>query len=398
VRHPKGILLLLAISAANCAAQSSPATQTGAGGQRRTLRVCAAQSTPRWIDWHLKPAEALADADKTLGELERLVQRAGAAGCDALALPEDSLGILHWEVGNKALVKEVLPTAVASMLARLGRAAAAHHLYLVCASDVAEQDGGYRNTAFFLGRDGKEIGRYYKVHPTVAESDRIRGTGFPVFDTPDLGGVGMLICYDMVFPEASRSLALGGAGVIFVSTMGGAVTAGDDDMDRAAFRTRAVDNFVYLIVAMRGGAAMIISPQGKVLAETRESGEIASADINPFGGREGGDALNSQQDMRARLFRERNPAAYGILTDPNPPVLKKIPATITVEEAVRIGSATLTIGEERFQEAEALLRAGKTAQAARAFEKLRVDFPHTWIDHSSEERLARMRAGAEAKK
>jgi len=389
---------LLAFSAANCAAQSSPAPQTGLGGQPKTLRVCAAQSTPRWIDWHLKPAEALAEVDRTLGELERLVQRAGTAGCDALALPEDSLGILHWEVGNKALMKEILPPAVASMLDRLGRAAAAHHMYLVCASDVAEQDGSYRNTAFFLGRDGKEIGRYYKVHPTVAESDRIRGTGFPVFATPDLGGVGMLICYDMVFPEASRSLALGGADIIFVSTMGGAVTAGDEDMDRAAFRTRAVDNFVYLVVAMRGGTAMIISPQGKVLAETSESSGIASADINPFGGREGGDSLNSQQDMRARLFRERNPAAYGILTDPNPPVLKKIPATITVEAAVRIGSATLTIGEERFQEAEALLQAGKTAQAARAFEKLRTDFPHTWIDHSAEERLAKIRAGSEAKK
>jgi hypothetical protein len=99
--------------------------------------------------------------------------------------------------------------------------------------------------------------------------------------------------------------------------------------------------------------------------------------------------------MRARLFRERNPAAYGILTDPNPPVLKKIPATITVEEAVRIGSGALTIGEDRFQEAEELLRAGKTTQAALAFEKLRAEFPHTWIDREAQKRLAKIRAGAE---
>jgi predicted amidohydrolase len=395
VRNLKRVLLLLTIGAATCAAQSAQAGQTGAGGQPKTLRVCAAESTPRWIDWHLKPAEALTEVDRTLGGLERLVHRAGTAGCDALALPEDSLGVLHWEVGNKALMQEVLPQAVGWMLDRLGRAAAAHHMYLVCSSDVAGQDGTYRNAAFFLGRDGKEIGRYYKVDPTVTESDRIRGSGFPVFETPDLGGVGMLICYDMVMPEASRSLALGGAGLIFVSTMGGAATAGDEDMNRAAFRTRAVDNFVYLVVAMRGGAAMIVSPQGRVLAETSESGGFAMADINPFGGREGGDALNFQQDMRARLFRERNPAAYGILTDPNPPVLKKIPATITVEEAVRIGSGALTIGEDRFQEAEELLRAGKTTQAALAFEKLRAEFPHTWIDREAQKRLAKIRAGAE---
>jgi hypothetical protein len=112
------------------------------------------------------------------------------------------------------------------------------------------------------------------------------------------------------------------------------------------------------------------------------------ADIDPFGGREGGDALNSQRDMRARLFRERNPAAYGVLTDPNPPALKKIPATITIEEAVRIGSGLLTDGEERFVEAEALMRSGKTAEAARAFARLRREFPGTWIDREAEKWLA----------
>ena len=42
-----------------------------------------------------------------------------------------------------------------------------------------------------------------------------------------------------------------------------------------------------------------------------------------------------ERDMRARLFRERNPAAFGILSEPNPPVLAKVPATITQREAVR---------------------------------------------------------------
>ena len=61
---------------------------------------------------------------------------------------------------------------------------------------------------------------------------------------------------------------------------------------------------------------------------------MAVADVDPRGGREGGDAMNHQRDMRARLFRERNPAAFGILTDPNPPALKKVPIDITSEEAL----------------------------------------------------------------
>lgn len=365
-------------------AQSTPANTA------KKMKVCAAQSAPAWVNWHLSPAGALAEADQAIDRLVRLVDRAGAAGCDVFTLPEDTLGVLHWEVANKTAMQDVLIPAVAHMLDRLGRAAAAHHMYLVCSSDTAERDGSYRNTAFFLGRDGREIGRYYKVQPTITESDRVRGEGFPVFETPDLGGVGMLICYDMVMPESSRSLALNGADVIFLSTMGGAVTTGDDSLNRAAFRVRAADNYVYLVVAMRNGA-LIVSPQGAVLSEASGPEAIAMADIDPFGGREAGDALNAQRDMRARLFRERNPAAYGVLTDPNPPMLKKIPATISPAEAVRIGSATLTIGEERFAEADALMRSGKSAQAAQAFARLREEFPGTWIDREAGKRLAGIR-------
>ena len=127
----------------------------------------------------------------------------------------------------------------------------------------------------------------------------------------------MLICYDMVFPEAARCLALGGADVVFHPTLGGAAI-GDDDISLAAFRTRAAENFVYLVVAMRGHGSMIISPQGKVLATADEPDGLAIADIDPSGGREGGDAFNTQADMRGRLFRERVPGAYGILDRPEP--------------------------------------------------------------------------------
>jgi predicted amidohydrolase len=322
-----------------------------------------------------------------------MVHEAGKSGCDVLALPEDTLGILHWELGHKPEIYGLLSAAVQRLLDRLGQAAAAHHMYLICSSDTAERDGTYRNTAFFLGRDGKEIGRYYKVQPTITEADRKRGTVFPVFETPDLGGVGLLICYDMVMPESTRSLALNGADIVFLVTMGGSVTTGDDDLNRAGFRIRAADNYLYLVVAKRGGGGVIVSPQGRILADGGRTGSIAMADIDPFTGRAGGDALNSQADMRARVFRERNPAAYGILSDPNPPVLKKIPATITPDEAVRLGDATLTVGEDRFSAAEALLRRGQTDLATREFERLRDEFPHTWIDRSARAKLAAIHAG-----
>jgi predicted amidohydrolase len=351
------------------------------------MRIGTAQPESRRIDWRLEtPAEVLARVDQILEALTGIVHRAGSAGCDVLALPEDTLNTLHWEAAHPGMLGQVLPVAVERMLARLGEATAAHRMYLVCCNDTAETDGTLRNTAFFLGRDGREIGRYHKVNMPIHELNKTRGSGFPVFQTPDLGGVGMLVCYDMVFPEAPRCLALAGADIIFYPTLGGAAV-GDGDISRAAIRTRAVENFVYLVVSQRGAGSIIVSPRGDVLVEGQGPDDIAIAEIDPFGGREAGDSMNQQQDMRARLFRERSPAAYGILTDPHPPALDRVPEAMSIEDAVRISSMALTVGEVRFSEAQALLREGKTREARAAFEGLCAEFPHTWIDRVSRERL-----------
>ena len=93
----------------------------------------------------------------------------------------------------------------------------------------------------------------------------------------------------------------------------------------------------------------------------------------------------------ARLFRERNPAAFGILTDPDPPVLKKVSIHITPEEARDIAARVLTVGEEEFKQADALARAGKTAEAIVAFEKLREAYRDSWIDRVAQKRLTTLR-------
>jgi len=279
-----------------------------------------------------------------------------------------------------------LPEAVGRMLDRLGRAAAKHHMYLVVCNDTVEQDGTSHNTAFFLGRDGQEIGRYHKVNLPLAEQTHARGGRFPVFPTPELGTVAMLICYDLVIPETARCVALQGADILFFPTMGGAAI-GDDDIGVQALRVRAAENFIWLVVAERGKGAMIISPQGKIVASAEGPDGFAVADINPVGGREAGDALNAQRDMRARLFRERNPAAFGILTDPAPPVLNKVPIGLSTAEAYRIAAGVLTVGEEEFGKAGKLAKAGKTNEAIAAYRDLSKRYPDSWIDRESQNRI-----------
>jgi hypothetical protein len=148
-----------------------------------------------------------------------------------------------------------------------------------------------------------------------------------------------------------------------------------------------VENFVYLVVSQRGAGSMILSPRGEVLAEGGEPDAIVAADIDLAGGREGGDAMNHQTDMRARLFRERQPAAFGLLTDPDPPVLRKCPLPLPVAEAVRIANGVLTVGAEEFQRADDLRREGKAEEAVAAFQQLIAAYPGSWIDRRARERI-----------
>lgn len=392
----------LAVSTKRVGLLEKSAAPTGGNGAAREsqpktkglVRIAAAQTKNRMFDYKLKPSEALAEVDRNLDAIEKVVVKAGEAGCDAVALPEDTLGLLKWEAGNMEHLQEVLPTAVARMLDRLGRAAAKYKMYLIVCNDTIDPKGTIHNTSFFLGRDGKEIGRYHKVNLPFAEQSRTPGNGFPVFETPDLGAVGMLICYDLVFPETTRCLALNGADVVFVSTMGGAAM-GDEEISLAAFRTRAVDNFLWLVIAKRSGGTMIISPKGKVVADTKEGDGLAIADIDPFGGRDGGDAFNKQPDLRGRLFRERIPAAYGVLVDSHPPALDKVKSNVTKEEAIRTMAIGITTGEERFNQAQSLLRAGKKEEAIRLFEQLCKDCPTSWIDLASRAQLKNLRPQTE---
>jgi predicted amidohydrolase len=354
------------------------------------------------IDYRLTQEGVSDHVDRALGILEGLVRKGGEAGCDVLALPEDSMGLAPWESAHWDTVGDMLPTAVRRMLDRLGRVAASYAMYLICASDTWEPDesgGAVRNTAFFLGRDGREIGRYHKVNLPAHEQLKRPGDGFPVYETPDLGGVGMLICYDMIFPEAARCLALGGANVIFDPTEGGAAFGGPE-ISRAAYRTRAVENFTYLAVSWGGWGdsegSLIISPQGEILAEEMRPGEIAVADIDPFSGRQNQDWANRQDDMRVRLFRERRPEAFKILTDPCPPVLGALPEMIPgpPREIAQMVNRATTVGHKQYEAAEEHLRMGRIDEATEAFEALIREYPASWFEQTARERLASLQKKA----
>ena len=82
-------------------------------------------------------------------------------------------------------------------------------------------DGETYNAAVLIGRDGEVIGRYHKMQPTIGEMEikHVRpGESAMTFAT-DMGRVGMLICFDLKFPEVAMSLARNQARIAFFPSM-----------------------------------------------------------------------------------------------------------------------------------------------------------------------------------
>ncbi len=135
---------------------------------------------------------------------------------------------------------------------------------------------------------------------------------------------------------------------------------------------------------------MIIDPKGEILADGGGQDDILFADIDLDAGREAGDALGGiTTDYRARLFRERNPKAYGILVDPEPPALTKLGhvQVPSIKEAAKLMNEGLTTGGDAYREAEKLLSEGKKEEARERFQELSDHFGTIWIGRASRTKL-----------
>lgn len=152
------------------------------------------------------------------------------------------------------------------------------------------------NSAVLVGPDGELVGSYNKVHLRGEERMAFReGFRFPVFET-EIGQVGMMLGWDLAFPEVARSLALEGAELLCVLA-----NWEKDQMEQWStyVRARALENALYVAASNRvgedvtlnfGGESMIVGPRGKVFAsleekdpesgEPREGYSVARVDLD----------------------------------------------------------------------------------------------------------------------
>lgn len=163
------------------------------------------------------------------------------------------------------------------------RMAARHQIWLIPGS-IFEKTGDYiHNTASVIDPNGYVVGRYRKMFPfRPYENDVEAGTEFLVFDVPDIGRFGLSICYDMWFPETSRTLVAMGAEVILHPTMTDTI---DRDVELSIARATAVTNQCYFFdingVGDGGvGHSIIVGPAGYVIHQAGGGEETIPVEIN----------------------------------------------------------------------------------------------------------------------
>ncbi|MEZ5462023.1 carbon-nitrogen hydrolase family protein [Dokdonella sp.] len=169
---------------------------------------------------------------------------------------------------------QCLPGDAETQLCEIAKATG---LWLIPGSLYESRDGAVFNTTPVIDPCGQVIGRYRKIFPfRPYERDITPGSEFLVFDVPDVGRFGLSICYDMWFPETTRSLVSLGAEVILHPTMTNTI---DRDVELSIVRASAATSQCYVVdinVAggMGVGRSLICGPGGEVIHQAGSQREV----------------------------------------------------------------------------------------------------------------------------
>lgn len=171
------------------------------------------------------------------------------------------------------------------------------NLYIIAGSIPEIEEGKIYNTSMIINNEGILIAKHRKIHLfdinvkngiTFKESDTLTpGNKITLFDTP-WGKLGVMICYDIRFPELSRIMAIKGAKIIFTPAAFN-MTTGPAHWD-TLFKSRALDNQVFMVGVAPArnensnyvsyGNSLITGPWGDIIAKLGAQEDILFSEID----------------------------------------------------------------------------------------------------------------------
>jgi predicted amidohydrolase len=262
----------------------------------REITVATVQMTP-----------ALGQMEENLVKMGEFIRRiATEQPVNLIIFPE--LATTGYEVGPRfPHMAQIVPGPAVNIIGQRAAEYGVHVAFGIVTKEKVESI--IYDSAILIGPDGEVVGQYQKVHLRGEERMAFRAGYRIVPFQADFGSVGLMVGWDLAFPEVARSLVLEGAELL-------AVLANWEqplqDEWRTYLRARAYENAVYVAAANRVGEepsytffgqSAIVGPQGRVRAaidEPIEGYAVAKFDL---------DEIRRQRED-SQILQCRQPNAY----------------------------------------------------------------------------------------
>jgi len=213
------------------------------------------------------------DTQKNLEKCLEMASQAADKGADIICLPELVYNGYHLTSEQFQEQAEPIDGPFVQTLRKLAKEKS---IYIIAGyAQSVDIPGRIYNSAIFISDKGEVIGNMSKVNAWGQEKLKFRnGDEFPVYDTP-LGKIGIMICYDVEFPEPARIMALKGAELVFVPAVWSIPAARRWDVDLAG-------NALFNVYFMAGanpvgddacGTSKVVGPDGEVRGEASKTDE-----------------------------------------------------------------------------------------------------------------------------
>ncbi|WP_163708765.1 carbon-nitrogen hydrolase family protein [Mangrovibacterium lignilyticum] len=198
------------------------------------------------VQWQMRPYK---DMEEVMQQAEYFIDAVSGYRSDFALFPEFFNAPLMAENNHLSEPEAIRELAkyTETLVQRFSELAISYNINIITGSMPELVDGTLFNVGYLCKRDGA-VERFEKLHVTPDEAKvwgLQGGTQLKTFDT-DCGKIGILICYDVEFPELSRLLALEGMDILFVPYL----TDTQNGYSRVRFcaQARAIENECYVAI------------------------------------------------------------------------------------------------------------------------------------------------------
>ena len=233
--------------------------------------------------------KASTNKDENLKKIISYIEKAASKNATLCTFPEFMMLYTKSSQTSKELAN-LSETVKGNFISDISKAAKENHIQVVGSFyEKSSKKNRVYDTSFVINYSGKVVSTYRKIHLYDAlgfkESNKMMpGSKIAKPVATSIGKIGMMICYDLRFPEMSRALALAGTEVLIVPS---AWVKGPMKEEHwiTINKTRAIENGCYVIAPdqvgnIYCGRSLVVDPYGKILLDMKKKQGIGFVDVD----------------------------------------------------------------------------------------------------------------------